>query len=154
MLPRTITLLIVILALSTTITARADSDNSSVQAAPDGNAVQTKYDSLSTELTQLESGLPAKKTELARLHRKWVVAKGRMPSSKELKAFEEKRSEGEVKLEDNPFVNKSPLSSPGRYRAAYYQKLDEIKTDEARIATLRNELNALRFVPTPQENLK
>lgn len=155
MIPKTVKLFIIILALSTPYAAMADSDSPSVQTARDGNAGQTKYESLSSELRQLESELPAKKKELARLHRKWVVAKGRMPTTKELKTFEEKSAKGPVKVADNPFVNKSPLSSPGRYRVAYFQKLEEIRADEVRIATLRNEINALgSSVPTPGENQK
>jgi len=155
MILRTIKLFIVILAFSTPFTARADSGGPSTQTAHDGNAGQTKYERLSNELRQLESGLPAKKTELVRLHRKWVVAKGRMPSAEELKTFEEKSAEGAVKVEDNPYVNKSALSTPGRYRVAYFQILEEIRADEARITTLRNELNALgSSIPASVENLK
>jgi len=143
MLPRTIKLCIIILALAMPFAARADSGSPSGQTAGDGNAGQAKYDRLSSELRQLESGLSAKKTELARLHRKWVVAKGRMPSAEEIKAFEEKSAEGAVKAEDNPFVNRSALSTPGRHRVAYFQKLDEIRADEARITMLRNEIHAL-----------
>jgi hypothetical protein len=155
MILRTIKLLIVILAFSTPLAARADSGSPSAQTARDGNPGQTKHERLSSELRQLESGLPAKKTELVRLHRKWVVAKGRMPTAEELKTFEEKSAKGAVKVEDNPFVNKSALSTPGRHRFAYFQKRNEISADEERIATLRNELNALgNSVSTPVENLK
>ncbi|MRR55130.1 MAG: hypothetical protein EG822_11575 [Deltaproteobacteria bacterium] len=155
MILRTIKLFIVILVFSTPFAARADSVTPSGQTAGDGNAGQAKYERLSSELRQLESGLPAKKTELARLHRKWVVAKGRMPTSEELKTFNEKSAEGVVKIEDNPYVNKSALSTPGRYRMAYFQKRDEIRADEARIATLRNELHSVgSSLPAPVENLK
>jgi len=155
MIQKTVKLFIVILLFSTPFIARADSGSPSAQAAREGNAGQAKYERLSSELQQLEAGLPAKKEELARLHRKWVVAKGRMPTAKELKAFEEKSAKGAVKVEDNPYVNKSALSTPGRHRMAYFQKLNEIKADEERIAILRNEINALGSgVPTPVENLK
>lgn len=155
MILRTIKLFIVILIFSTPSAARADSGNPTVQTAPDAITGQTKYEKLSSELRQLESGLPAKKTELARLHRKWVVAKGRMPSAEDLKTFNEKSAEGAVKIEDNPYVNRSALSTPGRHRLAYFQKLNEIKTDEERIATLRNEINASGGgAPTPVGNLK
>lgn len=147
MTPRTFKLCIVTLVLATAVAVKADSGNPSGQTAGDGNADQAKYERLSSELRQLESGLSAKKTELARLHRKWVVAKGRMPSAEELKKFEEKTAKGEAKIEDNPYVNKSALSTPGRHRLAYFQKLDEIKADEARIAILRNEIAAARFEP-------
>jgi len=155
MVLRTIKLFIVIFAFSTQFTARADSASPSAQAINDGNAGQTKQERLSSELRQLESGLPAKKTELTRLHRKWVVAKGRTPTAEELKTFEEKSAEGAVKIEDNPYVNKSALSTPGRHRVAYYEKLNEIKSDEERIVTLRNELHALGSrVPTAVVNQK
>ncbi|RQW83846.1 MAG: hypothetical protein EHM79_15190 [Geobacter sp.] len=154
MIPKTVRLFIVILALSIPYAAMADSGSTSDQTARVGNAGQKKYESLNSELQQLESGLPAKKKELARLHRKWVIAKGRMPTTKELKTFEEKSASGPVEIADNPFVNKSPLSSPGRYRVAYFQKLDEIRADEERIATLRNEISAVgSSVPTSVENL-
>lgn len=155
MLPRIITLCITILALSMPSTARADSGSPSALAVTEGNSGQAKHARLSNELRQLESGLPAKKAELARLHRKWVVAKGRMPTAEELKTFNEKSAEGTVKVEDNPFVNKSALSTPGRHRIAYFQKLDEIRADEKRIATLRNELLAAgSSVPAPVGNLR
>lgn len=155
MIQRTIKLFIVIFALSTQFTARADSTPPTPQAARDASAGQTKHERLSSELRHLEAGLPAKKTELARLHRKWVVAKGRMPTAEELKTFNEKSAEGAVKIEDNPYVNKSALSSPGRYRMAYFEKLNEIRADEERIATLRNEIKAISSgVSSPGENLR
>lgn len=138
MIPRIVKMLIVILALSTSATVWANSDSASSQEAPDG-----KHEQLSSELTQLTAGLPAKKAELAWLHRKWVIAKGRMPTADELKKFAEKQAKGEVKIQDNPYVNKSALSSPGHYRELYYKKLYEIRADEKRIATLRSEINAL-----------
>jgi len=137
MLLRTLILSIFVLAFSAAAMARAESTS-------DGTARQTEHARLSEELKQLEDGLPAKKTELARVHRKWVVAKGRMPSKEELEEFEEQRAEGEPDNEDNPYVNKNPLSSPGRYRAAFYKKLAEIRGDEARIATLRDEIRTLQ----------
>jgi len=149
MFPRIFTLCITILALSMPLTTRADTGNLSAQAIPEGNAGQAKYEWLSSELQQLESGLPAKKAELARLHRKWVVSKGRMPTADEIKSFEKKSAQGTVTAADNPFVNRSALSTPGRHRAAYFQKLREIRADEERIATLRNELNGVRFAPAP-----
>lgn len=155
MVLRIITLGTTILALSMPCNSGADTGPPSAQAAAEGNAGQVQYERLSSELLQRESGLPAKKAELARLHRKWVVAKGRMPTAKELKKFEEKMAKGQVKSEDNPFVNKNPLSTPGRYRVAYFQKLDEIKADEERIATLRHEIRALgRSIPSSGANLE
>ncbi|MRR58906.1 MAG: hypothetical protein EG824_11945 [Deltaproteobacteria bacterium] len=136
MILRTIMLLFFVLALSAAATARAESNS-------DGTSRQAEHARLSDELKQLQDGLPAKNTELARIHRKWVVVKGRMPSKKELEKYEKKRAKGEVDIEDNPYVNKNPLSSPGRYRTAYYKKLEEIKGDESRIAKLREEIKAL-----------
>lgn len=143
MIPRTVKLIVVVLALSTAVAARADSGSSSGTGAAGGNARQANYERLSEELKRLETGLPAKKEELARLRRKWVVIKGRMPTQQELEDYEEKLAEGEAEFEDNPYVNKNPLSSPGRYRAAYYAMLNEIKGDEARIARLKEEIAGL-----------
>lgn len=95
---------------------------------------------LAHELEALKDGLPAKKKELARLYHKWMVAKGRTPTEKELKEFEEKRAKGEATYEDNPYVNKKPLSNPAPARVAYYRKLEEVKKDEARIEQLEREL--------------
>jgi hypothetical protein len=151
MIPRTIKLCIAVLAFSTSVAAWANAENSPISETRTENAAQAENDRLSSELTQLEAGLPAKKEELARLHRKWVVAKGRMPTKEELKKFEEKQAKGEVKVEDNPYVNKSPLSTPGRYREAYFKLRNEIRADEERIALLRNQINTVSSVPTPQE---
>src|SRR6266571_4519781 len=99
-----------------------------------------QYDSVAQELKTLQEELAVKKTELAQLRHKWTINKGRTPTEKELKEFEEKRAKGEAKTEDNPYVNKSSLSSPGRWREAYYKKLDEIKKDEERAVRLEREL--------------
>lgn len=128
---RVVKILFVSLAFCAAAVARADADGPSVPA---------EYARLNAELQRLEAGLPAKQEELARIRRKWVVVKGRVPTEQELKDYEKKRAKGEAKAEDNPYMNKSPLSSPGRYREAYYQKLNEIKGDEARIARLKAEL--------------
>jgi hypothetical protein len=122
----------------------AAKSSSSPPEKKEGSAANAESAKLAGELKKLEEGLPAKKEELARLRRKWVVVKGRTPTAKELEAFEKKRVEGEAAIEDNPFVNKSPLSSPGRYRVAYYRKLEEIRRDEMRIEQLRNEIKALQ----------
>ena len=100
----------------------------------------TKEQSLAQELKMLREGLAIKQAELARLRHKWIVSKGRTPTEEELKIFEEKRAAGEVKAEDNPYVNKTPLSSPGRWRAAYYEKLAEINKDKDRLIRLEHEL--------------
>jgi len=136
MILRTLILSIFVLALSVAAIARAESTS-------DGTTRQAEHARLSDELKQLQEGLPAKKTELARIHRKWVVVKGRMPSKEELEKYEKKRAKGEVDLKDNPYVNKNPLSSPGYSRAAYYKKLEEIRGDESRIAKLQEEIKAL-----------
>jgi hypothetical protein len=139
-------LFLVVLALSTAIAAQAGNnqltDNAGVQH--DGSARLTESGRLAEELKKLQDGLPVKKKELARLHRKWVVVKGRMPTADELEEFGEKQADGEVKIEDNPYVNNNPLSSPGRHREAYYKKLYEIRHDEERIATVQERLNALK----------
>lgn len=93
-----------------------------------------------SELQALRQALPAKKQELARLHRKYLVAKGRVPSEKEKEEFEKKRAKGQTTFADNPYVNKNPLSTPGPARVAYYGKLEEVKRDEARIRQLEQEL--------------
>lgn len=95
------------------------------------------------ELQAIRQALPEKQKELAKLHRRWLIAKGRNPSKEEVEKFEKKRAKGEAKLEDNPYINKNPLSSPGPARGAYYKKLEEIKKDEERIRVLESEL-ALR----------
>jgi hypothetical protein len=105
----------------------------------DGNA---KYQSLVQEIKMLQEGLIVKQAELAKLRHKWTVSKGRKPTEEELKEFEEKRAKGEGKVEDNPYVNKTPLSSPARWRAAYYEKLAEITKDRERLIRLEQELDA------------
>lgn len=95
------------------------------------------------ELQALKQALAQKRTELGKLRHKWVVAKGRNPSRKEIEEFEKKRAKGEAELEDNPYISKNPLSRPGPARVAYYKKLEEIKKDEERIRALESEL-ALR----------
>lgn len=100
----------------------------------------TKEQRLAQELKMLREGLAIKQVELAKLRHKWIVSKGRTPTEEELKIFEEKRASGEVKAEDNPYVNKTPLSSPGRWRAAYYKKLAEINKDKERLIRLEHEL--------------
>ena len=92
------------------------------------------------ELQAIRAGLPEKRKELAKLRHKWVLAKGRNPSQEEIEKYEKKRAKGEAKPEDNPFINKNPLSSPGPARLAYYKKLEEIQRDEERIRVLESEL--------------
>ena len=111
--------------------------------AADAHAAST-YEGVAQELKTLREGLAAKKTELAQLRHKWTVTKGRVPTEKELKEFEKKKAKGEAKPEDNPYYNKSPLSSPGRWREAYYKKLEEVRKDEERAATLERELEGLK----------
>ncbi len=109
-------------------------------AAPAAKSV--RQTELNRELGTLEEGLPVKKKELAEIHRKWLVSKGRTPTKKELEEFEKKRKKGEAKFKDNPFINKNPLSSPGRNREAYYKKLTEIRQDEKRIEELKAALSS------------
>ena len=80
-------------------------------------AKQEEHARLSLELKEIREALPAKKQELERLHHKWVVSKGRMPTGEELKDFEKKRAKGKATFKDNPYINKKPLSSPGIARA-------------------------------------
>lgn len=101
------------------------------------------------ELKAIKLALPAKKKELARLRHKWVVAKGRMPSEEELLEFEEKRAKGKATHNDNPYVNKNPLSTPGPARSAYYQKMDEIKKDEDRVRRLEKDIESLNMGINP-----
>jgi hypothetical protein len=110
-------------------------------AASSSQTGQPKYDNIARELKILQEGLVVKKVELAKLRRKWTVSKGRIPTDEELKEFEKKRAKGDVKTDDNPYVNKSPLGSSGRWREAYYKKLEEIKKDEEQAARLERELD-------------
>ena len=107
----------------------------------DGSKRPTKA-SPAQELKALQESLAVKKKELARLHHKWTVAKGRVPSKEELKEFEEKRAKGKATMEDNPYINKKPLSSPGLSRQAYYQKLEEVRQDEAWLRQLGQDLTS------------
>ena len=98
---------------------------------------------LTQELKTLQERLAVKKKELARLHHKWSVAKGRTPSEKEIEEFEEKRAQGKATYKDNPYVNKNALSSPVPARVAYFKKLEEVRKDEERIRQLEQELQRL-----------
>lgn len=94
----------------------------------------------SGELQSIKQALPAKKQELARLYRKWSIAKGRTPTAKEVEEFEKKRAKGKATFEDNPYINKNPLSTPGVARLAYHKKLEEVRKDEERIRQLELDL--------------
>ncbi|BCG46239.1 hypothetical protein GEOBRER4_n1029 [Citrifermentans bremense] len=114
------------------------------QAAP-GAAPAPKsaeQERANAELNKLREDLAAKKAELARLRRKWKLAKGRNPSAKEIKEFEEKQAAGKATYKDNPYVNISPLSSPIPARIAYFKKLEEVQKDEERIRQLEEQLQA------------
>lgn len=123
-------------------------------AAPDasGSAAQTaaqpvaanRRAGLEAELKQLKEALTLKKEELARLQHKWMVSKGRTPTAKEIAEFEKKRAKGKATYADNPYVNKSPLSSTIPARVAYRNKLEEVQKDEARVTQLERELQALK----------
>lgn len=99
---------------------------------------------LATELKEVREELAVKRKELERLRHKWTVVKGRTPSEEELKEFEKKKREGKATYKDNPYVNKSPLSSPARARSAYFQKLEEVRKDEERARQLERELQEIR----------
>ena len=105
----------------------------------DSNA---KYQSLVQEIKMLKEGLIVKQDELTKLRHKWIVSKGRKPTAADLKDLQEKRAEGEVKVDDNPYVNKTPISSSACWRAAYYEKLAEITKDKERLILLERELDA------------
>lgn len=115
--------------------AKGASDAAPVPKSPEG-------DRASAELNKLREDLAAKQAELARLRRKWQLAKGRNPSPKEIKEFEKKRAEGKATFKDNPYVNKSPLSSPIPARIAYFKKQEEVQKDEERIRQLEQQLQA------------
>lgn len=118
----------------------APADSAAGVESKDGNA---KRQGLVLELKALQDGVAAKRAELAKLRHKWMVSKGRTPTEEEVKEFEEKRAKGKATAEDNPYVNKNPLSSPARWRAAYYEKLAEIKKEKERAALLEQEIDAL-----------
>lgn len=132
------TLLVVCLLLSWTAQGTAAPPSDNAPETPPNEQKATP--SSGSELQTLEEGLPAKYAELAQLHRKWVLAKGRVPTAAEIKTFQEKLAKGKATAADNPYINKNALNSVGRSRAAYFKKLAEIKADEARIAQLRQEL--------------
>lgn len=98
---------------------------------------------IAAELKDLEEELAEKRKELDRLRHKWSVAKGRTPTPEEVEEFEKKRAAGKATFEDNPYVNKRPLSSPVRARVAYYKMLEEVRADEERVNQLTRELRAL-----------
>lgn len=93
------------------------------------------------ELQSLREALPEKKRALARLRHKWAVAKGRVPTEEEIRAFEKKRARGEATFGDNPYASKSPLTSSGRARQEYFKKLAEVQLDEERICELERPLD-------------
>ncbi|BEH10010.1 MULTISPECIES: DUF4124 domain-containing protein [Geobacter] len=106
---------------------------------------RTRFSSLREELKVIEESLPKKREELNQLHRRWVISMGRVPSQGELKDFAEKQAEGSATVEDNPYVNKSALSTPGRHREAYYAKLQEVRQEEARVGEIKKQLEDLEL---------
>jgi hypothetical protein len=112
-------------------------------AAPDaaGSARRAK---LAAELRQVQDALATKKKELDRLQHKWNVARGRTPTLEEAKEFQKRLAEGKATDEDNPYINRSALSSSGRARADFFKKLDEVHQDQARARQLGQELEALK----------
>ena len=115
----------------------------SLPTGGDTGVKQAQYARLSRELKAIQEALPGKQEELARLRHKWTVAKGRTPTAGELKEFEKKRAKGRVSVEDNPYINKNPLSTPGPARMAYYKKLEEIRKDEESIRQLEKDLSRM-----------
>ena len=109
----------------------------------DRNRWQAEYGRLRNELKTIQDGLPGKKEELDKLHHTWTVRKGRTPTKGETTAFENKQAKGETTLNDNPYIGKSALATPGTAREEYYKKLDEIRKDEERIHQLEGDLEAL-----------
>ncbi|HBA89965.1 MAG TPA: DUF4124 domain-containing protein [Geobacter sp.] len=112
-------------------------------AKPAAAAAASERARLAAELKSLQEALVVKKKELARLHHKWSVVKGRTPTEDEVKKFEKKRDKGEATSKDNPYVNKNPLSSPAPARAAYFKKLQEVQKDEERARQIEQSLQAL-----------
>lgn len=92
---------------------------------------RARFSSLRAEISNIQNNLPEKKETLTKLHRKWVISKGRTPKAGE-------------RLDDvDSFVNKSALSTPGKHRVAYYAMKAEIEGDQARIRGLEEQLASL-----------
>ena len=153
----TVGFLFVILAFSTGVRAQPASDAGALPPASPlmvpsagalgsdgGKAKQPDSARSARELQALREGLVVKEKELAGLRHKWSVAKGRVPTQKELLEFEKKRASGKATLEDNPYINKNPNSSPGRARKAYYEKLEEVGRDRERLRQLEREATSAR----------
>lgn len=138
-----------IIAFSASALAQAAISHSAADssAASTVDASKTVGDRLNQELKAIREALPGKKKELARLRHKWVVAKGRIPSEKELIELDKKLDKGEVTYENNPYINKNPLSTPGPARLAYYKKLEEVRKDEDRVRRLEKEIQSLALKP-------
>ena len=124
------------------IPSEASASEPTPAVAPDSGL--SKSQALAQELKLLQDGLAVKEAELATLRHKWTVSKGRTPTKEEIAEFEKKRAKGAVKVEDNPYINKSALSTPARKRAAYHAELDAIAKDKAAIALLEQEIAALK----------
>ncbi|MBJ6726695.1 hypothetical protein [Geomesophilobacter sediminis] len=106
--------------------------------------LQAEYRRLRTALKETQEELDRNRAELARLKHRWIVQKGRLPTAKEIKEYEEKLAQGKkVKPEENPYVNRNPLSSPARARAAFYGKLEEVRREESHLKQLNDDLAAL-----------
>jgi len=99
---------------------------------------------VSKELQATESRLAAERGELARLRHKWVAVKGRTPTEKEIQEYEKNLAKGKATPADNPYYNKSPLSTPAPARSAYFKKLEEVRRDEERVRRLTEELAELQ----------
>lgn len=142
-------LILTILALFAPAAALADNAQVSVDKAASGGAAsnQAKSEAATQELQAIKDALPAKKKELARLHHKLVVVKGRTPTEAELKELDKILRERPITYEENPYVNKKALSVPAPARFAYYKKLQEIQKNEERIRQLEQQLEALAAAP-------
>ncbi|WP_224983211.1 DUF4124 domain-containing protein [Geomonas agri] len=118
--------------------------------AKEGTAVpvdqkNVQRERLSGELAKIRGGLQGKKQELQKLHHRWMVLKGRTPSLEEAKKFQKELAEGKARDAKNPYVTKnSALSMAGAARAAYFKKLEDVRSDEARVQNLERELEALK----------
>jgi uncharacterized protein DUF4124 len=96
-----------------------------------------RFAAVRNEIKRIQDALPAKNDELDKLHRKWVISKGRKPREGETgedRFIRPPAGEGDLS---------HALGNPGRHRSAYYEKKSEIEKNEARIKELQESLNNL-----------
>lgn len=92
---------------------------------------RTRFSSLRAELKSIQERLLDERDALTKLHRRWVISKGRTPKQGE-------------RLDDvNNYVNNSALSTVAKHRAAYYDMKAEIEREEARIKGIEELLAVL-----------